>query len=172
MAEQNNNFNKTTRRIILGFHVTLSSLWAGAGLSMLILMFFKNPGNASELLAYNWAVKLIDDYVIIGSALGSLLTGLLLSWKSPWGFFRYWWVAIKLVITLMMVLAGSFFLGPWTNKSVALVAAAGMDVLHNQQYLFFQQASKVVGILQFLLVVALIFVSVIKPFKTIKPMAK
>lgn len=169
MAERRNNFNKTTRRIILGIHVTFSALWAGAGLSMLILMFFKNPGNASELLAYSWAVKLIDDYVIIGSAMGSLLTGLLLSWKTPWGFFRYWWVAIKLVITLMMVLAGSFFLGPWTNQSVVLVAAAGMDVLHNQQYLFFQQASKVVGSLQFLLVVALIFVSVIKPFKTIKP---
>ncbi len=172
MAEASNNFNKTTRRIILGIHVTFSALWAGAALSMLVIMFLKQPSGSAELLAYNWSVKLIDDYVIIASAVGALLTGLLLSWKTPWGFFRYWWVAIKLVATLIMVLAGTFFLGPWTNQSVSMVAAAGMDALNDGRYLFFQEASRIVGSLQFLLLVILIFLSVIKPFKTIKSVLK
>lgn len=161
-------YSKNLRRTIVSFHVIFSALWAGAALSMIILMFTKNPQNASELLAYNRANKLIDDWIIIGSATGSFLSGFLLSWKTPWGFFKHWWVVVKLVLMIILIFLGSFWLGKWINGSVDMVEEQGLNVYTNRKYLDYQVLSKFWGSLQLCVLIFLFFISVFKPWKKIK----
>ena len=118
-------------------------------------MLTKDPQNVSELMAYNRANKLIDDWIIIGSATGSFLTGLLLSWKTPWGFFKHWWVIVKLVLTITLILLGTFWLGKWTNESVYMVKEQGINVYANSQYMDFQVLSKFWGSLQLCILIFL-----------------
>nr|WP_321358096.1 hypothetical protein [uncultured Draconibacterium sp.] len=162
------NFGKNLRRTIVSFHIIFSALWAGAALSMVILMFTKNPQNVSELLAYNHANKLIDDWIIIGSATACFLTGLLLSWKTPWGFFKHWWVAVKLVLTTALIILGSFWLGKWTNESVYMIREQGAAIYANTSYQDYQLFSKFWGSLQTSVLLFLFFISVFKPWKKIK----
>lgn len=161
-------FKKNIRRAILSLHILFSSLWAGAAISMIVLMFAKNPQNASELLAYNWAIKLIDDWIVIGSASASFSTGILLSWKTPWGFFKHWWVTVKLILTIAMIILGTFWLGKWTNESVYLVQEYGLNVFSNQKYVSFQSLSMLWGSLQFITLIFVFFISVFKPWKKVK----
>lgn len=161
------NFNKTSRRLFVFLHATFSSLWIGGALSMLILIFLKQTNNGDQLLAYNTAVKLIDDFVIIGSANGVLLTGIILSWKTPWGFFKHWWVAIKFVLTIAMAVFGTVALGPWTNESVTLVQKMGIEAINNNQYQHMQQMQMIFGPLQFSMMLFLLYLTVYKPFKKI-----
>ena len=158
-------YGKNLRRTIVSFHAIFSALWAGAALSMVILMFTKNPQNVSELLAFNRANKLIDDWIIIGSATGCFLTGQLLSWKTPWGFFKYWWVTVKLVLTIILVLLGTFWLGKWTNESVSMVQEQGIKIYTNRIYLNYQILSKFLGTLQFGVLIFIYFITVFKPWK-------
>ena len=161
-------FGKNLRRSIVSLHIIFSALWAGAALSIIILMFRNNPQNASELLAYNWAVKLIDDWIIIGSATGSFLTGLLLSWKTPWGFFKHWWIIVKLILMVFMIVLGSAFLGTWINGSVYMVQEQGLNVFENKKYLDYQTLAKFWGSFQLCVLFLLFFVSVFKPWKKLK----
>ena len=161
------NFKKPTRRLFVFLHATFSSLWIGGALSMLILIFLKQPTNGDQLLAYNTAVKLIDDFVIIGSANGVLLTGIILSWKTPWGFFKHWWLAIKLVLTIAMAVFGTLALGPWTNESVSLVQEMGMEAINNSQYQHMQLMQMIFGSLQLSMMLFLLYLTVYKPFKKI-----
>ena len=161
-------FDKNLRRTIVSFHVIFSALWTGAALSMIILMFEKNPQNASELLAYNRANKLIDDWIIIGSATGSFLTGLLLSWKTPWGFFKHSWIIVKLVLMIILIFLGAFCLGTWINESVYLVKEQGQNVYTNKKYMDYQTLSKFWGSLQFSVLIFIYFISVFKPWKKSK----
>ena len=160
-------FGKNLRHTIVSLHVIFSALWIGAALSMVILMFTKNPQNASELLAYNRATKLIDDWIIIGSATSSFLIGLLLSWKTPWGFFKHRWVIVKLMLTITLIVLGTFWLGKWTNESVYMVREQGINVYANRKYLDFQTSSKLWGSLQFGVLIFIFFISVFKPWKRI-----
>lgn len=158
-------FGKNLRRTIVSLHMIFSALWAGAAISMIILMFTKNPQNVSELLAFNQANKLIDDWIIIGSASACFLTGLLLSWKTPWGFFKHKWVVVKLILTTALIVLGSFWLGKWTNESVYMVQEQGVGVYGNSKYQDYQMLSRFWGSLQFSVLIFLFFVSVFKPWK-------
>jgi hypothetical protein len=57
---------------------------------------------------------------------GSLLTGLVMGFGTPWGVFRYYWVVAKLALVIAIILTGSFFVGPGTEK-LADDAAAGLE---------------------------------------------
>ncbi len=161
------HFSKNTRRTVVSLHIVFSSLWAGAAISMILLMFTKHSENASELLAYNYAIKLIDDWIVIGSASATFTTGLLLSWKTPWGFFKHWWIVVKLVLTIAMIVLGTFWLGKWTNESVYMVQANGISVYNQDKYLSFQSLSKIWGIAQFGTMIFVFFVSVFKPWNKV-----
>ncbi len=165
-------FRKNLRRTIVSFHVLSSALWAGAAISMVIITFTKKPHNISELLAYNMANKIIDDWIVIGSATTSFLTGLLLSWKTPWGFFKHWWVFIKLILTIALIILGTFWLGKWTNESVYMVQELGADIYTNKTYSDFQSLSKFWGTLQVSILIFIFFITVFKPWKKLNNLIK
>lgn len=146
-------------------HILFASLWVGAAVSMLLVLFTRNPANGDELHAIDATLKHIDDFVIIPAAIGSLLTGLLISWLTPWGFFRFVWVTIKWVATIAMMIFGTFWLGPWLNGMEALSATERIGALQNETYLYNQSMNAIFGSIQALLLVFLIFISVIKPWK-------
>ena len=161
-------FGKNLRRTIVSLHVVASALWVGAAISMVVLTFTKNPRNISELLAFNLANKLIDDWIIIGSATTSFLSGLLLSWKTPWGFFKHWWVIVKLILSVALILLGTFWLGKWINESVYMVQEMGADVYKYKRYLEFQSLSKFWGALQVGVLIFIFCITVFKPWKKLK----
>ncbi len=117
------------RRWLLGIHIIFAGLWIGAGLSMTLLLILSRPSGGDELYAMHAAVKLIDDYIIIGTAMGSLVTGLLFSIFTQWGFFKSYWVMLKLIITPIMIIIGIVWMGPWTNGLAALTKAERIQAL-------------------------------------------
>ncbi len=111
------------------------------------------------------ALKLIDDWVVIPSATGSLLSGLLISWLTPWGFFKWRWVTVKWVITVTVALFGGFCLGPWLNGMEEMAAAAPQLVLQNPAFLSSRQLMMVSVGPMLVLLLFMVFISVLKPWK-------
>lgn len=159
-------FGKTTRKWALWVHVLSSMLWLGSAVAMMVLTFAKGsrPSNAAELYAFCLCVKLIDDYVIIASCGLSALSGLLLSWKTPWGFFRYWWVAVKLCVTLALLCVGALLLGPWINETEALARDNGWAVLEMPRYATVERRVSVLGTVQLFILGFILYASILKPW--------
>ena len=60
----------------------------------------------------------------------------MLSWRTKWGFFVWYWVGFKLVATILMVVFGATCLGPWIDRTAADVAkVAEMDQPENMDEL-------------------------------------
>ncbi|GAA3468354.1 hypothetical protein [Nonomuraea roseola] len=55
---------------------------------------------------------LLDNHVLLHLANASILTGIMLSAMTRWGFFRYWWVLTKFAITMSQLYAAVFLLSP------------------------------------------------------------
>src|SRR6185312_15936867 len=71
-------------------------------------------------------IEQIDAVLVIPGAVGALVSGLVLSAVTPWGFTRYWWVLLKLVLTVAVIVYSTLGVGVWVEESIQ--ATAGADV--------------------------------------------
>ncbi|MBC9784329.1 hypothetical protein H1S01_07370 [Heliobacterium chlorum] len=147
------------------FHIFVSGVWVGAGICMIMISYFGRPANGDELYATNAAAKLIDDFVVIPAAISSLLTGLVYSVFTKWGFFKHRWVTVKWVVTVFSILFGTFFLGPWLNDATSIAASERWMALNNPIYVHSITMNRYFGTMQVASLIFLVFISVIKPWR-------
>jgi hypothetical protein len=109
------------RKLVLTLHVISSVGFMGAVAGFLALAIVgATTGDAQVARAVYIAMSVVTWYVIVPLAASSLLIGLIQSLGTPWGLFRYYWVIIKLVLTLL----ASVVLALQTSSINALATAA------------------------------------------------
>ncbi len=150
---------------LLSSHVAIGGIWFGTSLCMIaITLANRNTFNGDELYAINSILKLLDDFVIIPSAGLSLLTGGLLSWLTIWGFVKFYWVIVKWVATVTLIVVGTIWLGPWVNTMTSISDVERLQALQNPLYVLDQKTLLVGAIIQTLCLLAIICISVLKPW--------
>jgi hypothetical protein len=93
------------RRFALTAHVTSSVGWFGAAAAFLALAIAAlTSRDAQTVRGAYLAMELMGWYVIVPFCLASLITGLVMSLGTPWGLFRYYWVLVKFLITIVSAL--------------------------------------------------------------------
>jgi len=156
------------RKWLNGTHIFFASAWMGAAicLTLLRLLTWTNDVQADGdiLYAVNVALKLIDDAVIIPAALGTLLTGLLISIYTPWGFFRHRWVTVKWAVTVLAILFGTFFLGPWVNELTSLTDEFRTVSVVESRFQVLMMHHTLWGGIQTTILIATVFISALKPW--------
>jgi len=89
------------RKITLITHVTSSIGWFGAVAAFLALAVAGLTSQDAQLVrAACLGMKLTTWFVIVPLALVSLLSGVVSSLGTGWGLFRYYWVLVKLLVTI------------------------------------------------------------------------
>lgn len=89
---------------MLTVHLAFSVGWIGAVVAYLVLgVSAATSAEAQTVLAAWIGMELIGWSAIVPLALGSLLTGLVMSLGTSWGLFRYYWVIITFVLTTFSV---------------------------------------------------------------------
>lgn len=164
------------RNWLLSAHVGFAALWTGTVLSMFLLSLRNTKAvNADTLYALNSAINLLDDYVVIPSAIGSVLTATLLCWTTNYGFTKFYWVISKWFLTTGLVIFGTFWLFPWGNAAEDISAQEGLQSFANLIYLFDAKGVLVGTLVQFLFLAVIIGISVMKPWgrrsRTVKSQA-
>ena len=89
------------RKLVLTAHLFSSIGWLGAvaGFAALDISAL-NDRNAQVVCAAYLSMALITRFVIVPLAIAALMTGLIQALGTPWGLFRYYWVLVKLAMTL------------------------------------------------------------------------
>ena len=157
--------NVKQKNWLVSAHVAFAALWTGTVLSMLLLALKnRDSANADVLYALNSAINLLDDYVVIPSAIGSLLTGTLLCWLTVWGFFKHYWVIVKWIATVFLIVFGTFWLFPWANAATAISEAQRLQALENPLYQFDARGVLVGTVVQVSCLLVIIAISLLKPW--------
>ena len=150
---------------LLSAHVGFAALWTGTVLSMFLLSLRNTKAvNADALYALNSAISLLDDYIVIPSAIGSVLTATLLCWTTNYGFTKFYWVLSKWFLTTGLVIFGTFWLFPWGNAAADLSAQTGLQAFTNPVYSFDARGVLVGTLIQALFLAVIIGISVLKPW--------
>ncbi len=92
-----------TRKSVLVLHIASAGAWLGVDLVMGVLIFtaLLRDDPATRALSYR-ALELVAVGPLLACGLVCLLTGMVLGLGSRWGLVRYWWVAVKLVLNLVL----------------------------------------------------------------------
>ncbi|ACK67766.1 conserved hypothetical protein [Rippkaea orientalis PCC 8801] len=150
---------------LLSAHVVFAALWTGAVLSMFLLSLRNTTStNADVLNALNSAINLLDDWIVIPSAIGSVVTATLLCWVTNYGFTKFYWVITKWFLTTGLIVFGTFWLFPWGNTAEKLSAHEGLQALSNPIYEFDAKGVLFGAIIQTLFLFIIIGISVLKPW--------
>ena len=172
MRKEGNTMRKFTSKEtqwLKVFHLLFVCAWIGGQMSLLLIQNMKYqlalPEHQYAILR---SLQAIDDIVVVGGAIGCLLTGLTYSLMTPWGFLKHRWVSVKWLATVSLILFGTFFLGPWINEMTAISAKEYASALTDPIYLYDEKMNMTWGSIQFAINLILIIISVLKPWKRLK----
>lgn len=150
-----------------GFHLATVGCWIGGGVALLLLYFLKNGvADGGVLYGINRSIHHVDMMVVVlPGAIGCLVTGLAYSIFTKWGFFKHNWLIYKWIVTVVAILFGTFYLGPWETTMMEISGKLGLKALTDPGYLHNQRMNLVFGTAQVLILFVTVFISVFKPWK-------
>jgi hypothetical protein len=92
-----------SRKSVLVVHIASAGAWLGIDVVMAVLVFtaLLTEDDRTKALSFQ-ALELVAVGPLLISGLVCLLTGGLLGLGSRYGLVRYWWVAAKLVLNLLL----------------------------------------------------------------------
>ncbi len=150
-----------------GAHLLAVCCWIGGAVSLLLLYFLKDGvGDGGVLYGINRSIHHVDMAVVVApGAFGCLFTGLAFGLFTRWGFFRHGWMIFKWAVTVSAIVFGTFWLGPWETAMMDISGRLGLAALGDEAYLYNERMNLVFGSLQCAVLMAVVFVSVFKPWK-------
>ena len=93
------------RKFLLTLHVVASVGWVGAVTAFLGLAIVGLLSPDPQVVRASYiAIDLIYRTVVLPLGLASLTTGVVSSLGTDWGLFRYYWIVVKLLVTVPAII--------------------------------------------------------------------
>ena len=111
------------RQTLLVLHYVTSVGWLGIGFCQLTLnLVALTTGDATLRHAAHEFAHVLDRSLLTLFAVSSAVTGILLAVRGRWGLVRYWWIAVKLVLTVALIVATPIWVGGWIQRAITATA--------------------------------------------------
>jgi hypothetical protein len=147
------------------FHVFFIGVYIGGNIIELVII--ASMGSAQSDGGLQAMYQIFDklSIPIAPCAIGTLVTGLLLSWLTPWGFFKHKWVVYTGVTTVLVTIVYLPLALLLNSKLASLVDTGGLRALQNPEYISTWNRFIIIQVVYLLLLISMIFISVIKPWE-------
>ncbi|MGP4039734.1 hypothetical protein ACTWP4_07520 [Gracilibacillus sp. D59] len=159
----------TARRGLITLHILFAAIMLGNMVTFLILSITSTATADASLTESCYAIMhILSKTSIRASTIGTTITGILLSIWTKWGLFKFKWILVKEIFTVLLIVLNVWGMSGLTLNALHEITLVG-DGLNSQFTLW-------VGILIQLVSLIFIFaISVYKPWgqrKNILPHAK
>lgn len=147
------------------FHIIFAIAWIGCAFGMNLLKFFVHPDGAQQMYMLSLDIWMLDQLLICAGVMGCLLTGLIYGFLTKWGFFKHRWLIWKWVLTIIMILLGTFVMGPAVDGNVKPIEWYNTNLADYTQNM---DTTALWGSIQLILLILVVWLSVFKPNKKAK----
>ena len=118
------------RRLVLAAHVLVAGGWFGIVVAKLVLEVTAATTRDQEIpRAAYMLIQVLDRAMFPPVAVGTLLTGVILSVGTAWGLFQHYWIVAKLALTVGVILSGVLFVGAWVQQAIATASGPAADTV-------------------------------------------
>ncbi len=106
------------RKAWLAVHIVSAGAWIGIDVVLAVLVFTAMLTDDPSLAAVCYqALRLFAVWPVLVAGLVCLGSGVMLGLGSRYGVVRYWWVAIKLVLNVVLTVLGLILLRPAVGEA-------------------------------------------------------
>jgi hypothetical protein len=147
------------------FHSVFASLWVGSAIVLAVKQFFISGSTGGELYGIQSTMEFIDDFLIIPGAIGVLLTAIVYSMWTNWGWFKHKWVLVKWVICVYGIFFGTYPLGPWQSELVHIAHEKGLGALTDPVYVHNKYMLYMFGTFQVVTLIFAVVITAIRPWQ-------
>ena len=121
---------RSLRKLVLTVHVVVSVGWIGIEAGLLALGLTGLYTRDREVLGAVYAAAgLFGGIFLVPVSMVTLVTGVLLSFGTPWGVVRHYWVLVKLVLTVALVASGILVLNRRLQEAAVSVSEVPLSTL-------------------------------------------
>lgn len=152
-------------KVLKVVHLLCAVAWFGSALSMNLLRYLVGHPDAAGMYWMAEVLEAIDMKILVPGAIGCLLTGIAYGFFTNWGFFKHRWLLVKWVLTLFMILFGTFYMGPLVKENVMVGKAVLAGTGDVDRYWQNVDDNVWAGLLQLTLLTIVTIISVYKPWK-------
>jgi len=146
-------------------HIYSASMWVGCATVLVVMQFVIQPESGRELYGILATLDFIDLCILVPGAIGTLLTALVYSIWTNWGWFRHNWIIVKWIICIFGTVLGTFWLGSWLSGMAHIADIKGIEALTDPLYVSHQHHSLVFGTIQAGSIILALFISTLKPWR-------
>jgi hypothetical protein len=151
------------------FHLIFGGLWLSSIITMTAMTLLANGlTDGGEFYMLNVIYHFIDFNILTPAAMGTFLTGLIYSLFTKWGFFKHGWLIYKWIVTLGLILVGTFYLGPMTTEMLDIAKELRLAALGNGEFLSRWHIGLWAGGINATLLIIAVAVSTLKPWKNLR----
>lgn len=144
------------------FHVIFAITWIGSAMGLLLIPSVVIPDGENQMYTMAYIVWLLDQLLIWVGVMGILITAIIYGVWTKWGFFKHKWLTLKWVTTIVMILLGTFVMGPAVDGNVCDLKWYDQN---SMQFYDNLRITIIWGSVQFTMLLFVVYLSVFKPFK-------
>ncbi len=157
LSEKNEKILKIT-------HVFAMSLWTGSLFIMFVINILIPKSPSSDAFYFVHDINsIIDLQILTPAAILTFLTGVVYAVFTKWKVKENLWLKIKLAITILLILMGTFWLAPLLMEMTGNAKEYGMGLLSDAGYLFDLSIITWFSLVNWLLIIVAIVISTLKP---------
>jgi len=128
--------SEKNEKILKIVHLAAMSIW----FSSLFIMFavgitILNLKSSDTFYYAHYINSIIDFRILTPAAILTFLTGVIYGIFTKWKVKENKWLKIKVVITILLILLGTFWLGPTLSDMTLAAEKEGVALLNNDSYL-------------------------------------
>lgn len=113
-------------KLLLAAHILVSGVWLGIAAAKLVLAVAAPTTGDPRVSGALYSAMEVVNVAFPPAAVATLVTGVLLSLGTKWSLLRHYWVAIKLALTVGVIVTGVALVDRLIQQSVA--ATSGQAV--------------------------------------------
>ncbi|MDL2231792.1 hypothetical protein LJB85_03535 [Porphyromonadaceae bacterium OttesenSCG-928-L07] len=145
-------------------HVLFAMIWVVGVIAMAVINLIK-PQSGDELYMTLYISRFIDDILVIPGAILTVITAIIYGLHTNWGFFKHNWITVKWIVSIVIILIGTFYFSPKLDASLEIADLTRNAALSDPTLLSNQHISLIGAFIQAGALVVLVVISVFKPWK-------
>ena len=157
------------QKLLKTFHLIAVAVWFTSVVTMLAITTLADglqDGGAFAMV--HKVYHFVDFNLLTPAAVLTLLTGLIYSMFTRWGFFKHGWLIYKWIVTVGIIIWGTVHLGPVCTEIMETTEHLQLGALNDPGYLADWRLGFWAGISNAILLLGAIVFSTFKPWKNIR----
>lgn len=156
--------NAKGMKLLKTFHLLFAMIWLVGVLAMGVINLLHSQ-SASELHTLIYVRRYIDDILVIPGAIATLIIALIYGFNTNWGFFKHTWLTVKWILSLFVIIIGTFYFSPQLDRSLEISALPQLTAPEQSELTSNLTISLFGTFFQATLLIIVVVVSVYKPWK-------